>query len=136
MWSLAMGWVIYACFKGLGAPINWILSFPIFQPLAKLSYAVFILQYPVMVTTLSLQRAPEYFSAYMAFNLFVNVLGMSLLFAIPLVLFIEMPILNVERGLYGAYNENARDNYFDRQQPQQRSIFRIPRLRVEKSTAF
>lgn len=136
-WSLAMAWIIYACFKGIGTPINWFLSFTIFQPMAKLSYAVFIIQYPIMIITLSMQRTPEYFSEYMAFNLFITILGLSLLFALPLVLFIEMPVQNVEKGLYDLYNKSTWiENGFERNAPQQRSIFKIPRLRVEKQTAF
>ena len=48
-WSVAVGWVILACVKGKGGPINQLLSWGAFVPLARLSYCVYLLHVSVIL---------------------------------------------------------------------------------------
>ena len=47
-WALALSWVILACIKGAGGPVNWILSFPAWVPLARMSFAIYLVHRTVM----------------------------------------------------------------------------------------
>ena len=47
-WSVAVGWVILACVKGKGGPINQLLSWGGFVPLARLSYCIYLLHITVI----------------------------------------------------------------------------------------
>lgn len=41
-WALSVSWVILACEKGLGGPVNVLLSWGAWQPLARLSYGIYL----------------------------------------------------------------------------------------------
>ena len=42
-WSLAISWVILACVKGKGGIVNSILCWPIWIPLARVQYCLYLL---------------------------------------------------------------------------------------------
>merc|ERR1711935_795483 len=41
-WSICLSWVILACSKGFGGPVNRILSWKVWLPLARLSYCIYL----------------------------------------------------------------------------------------------
>ena len=47
-WALALSWVILACIKGAGGPVNRILSCPVWAPLARMSFAIYLVHRTVM----------------------------------------------------------------------------------------
>ena len=47
-WALALSWVILACIKGAGGPVNRILSCPAWVPLARMSFAIYLVHRTVM----------------------------------------------------------------------------------------
>ena len=47
-WALALSWVILACIKGAGGPVNSILSWPAWAPLARMSFAIYLVHMTVM----------------------------------------------------------------------------------------
>lgn len=98
-WCTAIAWIIYGCVVGHGGVLDKFLSIPILQPFTRLSYCVFILHFPVVVVTKSLQRTPEYFSEYMAFHFFMGVLATSVLVSVPWYLFFEAPVINLEKEI-------------------------------------
>lgn len=61
-WSLALGWIIFACVHGYGGPVNWFLSAAGWQPLARLSYCIYIVHLPVQIVLGGRMRMPGYFS--------------------------------------------------------------------------
>lgn len=61
-WSVFLCLLVYACVKGYGGPINWFLSWPQWQPLARLTYGIYLVHMPVMLLSLASQRKPAYFS--------------------------------------------------------------------------
>jgi peptidoglycan/LPS O-acetylase OafA/YrhL len=42
VWALSLGWVIFACVKGYGGPVNDFLSWSVFAPLSRLTYCSFL----------------------------------------------------------------------------------------------
>lgn len=61
-WSVFLCLLIYACVKGYGGPVNWFLSLPQWQPLARLTYAIYLVHMPVMLLTVASTRRPAIFS--------------------------------------------------------------------------
>jgi peptidoglycan/LPS O-acetylase OafA/YrhL len=47
-WPLALSWVIFACVKGYGGPINDFLSWPVFGPLSRLTYCSFLFHISIL----------------------------------------------------------------------------------------
>ena len=55
-WSLSISWMIFACVKGLGGPINTFLSWRAWAPLAKMSFCMYLIHMTVIVYYCSLTR--------------------------------------------------------------------------------
>lgn len=62
LWSFFLCLVIYACVKGYGGPVNWFLSLPMWQPLARLTYAIYLVHMPIMLMTAASTHRPLIFS--------------------------------------------------------------------------
>ena len=63
-WSFAMGWVVIACVKGHGGLVNKFLSWGVFQPLAKVSYMVYLTHLTVMNNLYAYTRTYEMESSH------------------------------------------------------------------------
>lgn len=61
-WTLGVGYIMYACHHGYGGPVNTILSLSIWQPLSKLTYAIYITHNFVTFMTMTTNRYPLYYS--------------------------------------------------------------------------
>lgn len=66
LWPASLGWLIFACVHGYGGPINWLLSLAGWQPLARISYAIYIVHLPVQIVLTGSIRTPGYFSDWSA----------------------------------------------------------------------
>lgn len=62
MWTLAISFIIFACHHGYGGPLNMILSLSLWQPLSKLTYAIYITHNFVIFMTMATTRSPLHFS--------------------------------------------------------------------------
>ncbi|KAK7072436.1 hypothetical protein SK128_013071, partial [Halocaridina rubra] len=47
LWGLALHWIVLACHWGHGGPINWFLSHPMWQPVSRLTYCIYLTSIPV-----------------------------------------------------------------------------------------
>lgn len=47
-WGIMLSWVVYCCYHGYGGVVNSFLSNPVWQPLSRLSYAMYISHMTVM----------------------------------------------------------------------------------------
>lgn len=61
-WSLCLCFIIFACVNGQGGIINWFLSNPRWQPIARLSFNIFLVHQTVIVITMANRKVPIYFS--------------------------------------------------------------------------
>lgn len=62
LWAVALSYIIFACVHGYGGPINWFLSLEVWQPFSRLSYAVYLLHFYVMLAVTGSMRDALYFS--------------------------------------------------------------------------
>lgn len=100
LWSLSLSWIIFACVQGYGGFINHFLSLSFWQPLGKLSYAIYLIHYPLQIYFMSIQREAEYFSNTRAIHKFWGDFMMSACLALVWVLAFEMPILGLQEIMF------------------------------------
>nr|NP_651160.3 uncharacterized protein Dmel_CG10183 [Drosophila melanogaster]AAF56151.3 uncharacterized protein Dmel_CG10183 [Drosophila melanogaster] len=91
-WPLAMCWVVFVCIQGYCGLANSFLSTPLWQPLSRLSYSVFIWHMFVQEINSRNVRTSTYFSSYTVMLNFWSDFGISLIMSYVLYLIIEAPI--------------------------------------------
>lgn len=65
-WSMGLCYIIFACAHGYGGPVNWFLSLPLWQPLSRLSYAIYLLHFIVIMVQVASIKQVQYFSEMIA----------------------------------------------------------------------
>ncbi|CAN7984878.1 unnamed protein product, partial [Ixodes hexagonus] len=55
-WALAVSWMMYACATGCGGIVNRVLACPLFYPLGRLSFAVFLVNLVLIAVNTVLSR--------------------------------------------------------------------------------
>ncbi|XP_035785910.1 nose resistant to fluoxetine protein 6-like [Anopheles albimanus] len=107
-WATAIGWIIFACVNGYGGAIDRFLGAPLWQPLGRLSYSVYLLHLPIQLMMAGSIRQPYYFTDLLATYQFWGDLGFTCTLAILWVLLFESPIIGLERILFRS-GRNDRD---------------------------
>ena len=91
-WSICLSYMTFACVHDSGGPVNKFLSLPIWQPLSRLTYAIFLIHYYLITMALYSIKTPPHFSGFSAFHNFISMFVLSVFISIPLVLAFELPI--------------------------------------------
>lgn len=63
-WGLMLSWVVYCCYHGYGGVVNSFLSNPIWQPLSRLSFVMYISHLTVMRIIYGNTKTETYFSNF------------------------------------------------------------------------
>ncbi|XP_043065194.1 nose resistant to fluoxetine protein 6-like [Drosophila ficusphila] len=108
-WPLAICWIIFACMQGYGSLANSFLSTPLWQPLSRLSYSVYIWHMFVQEINMRSVRTNTYFSNYSVMERFWFDFGFTLLMSYLLYLIIEAPLCGFENVLRPRKNPPAID---------------------------
>lgn len=95
--SVALCYMIFACVHNAGGQINWFLSHPHWELFSKLSYAIYLTHYPILLVAAFSMNEPVNFSEISAFHLFIGLFALSTLVSILVALAFEMPIDNIYR---------------------------------------
>ncbi|XP_043653156.1 nose resistant to fluoxetine protein 6-like [Drosophila teissieri] len=90
-WSMAICWVIFACMNGYGGLANSFLSSPLWQPLSRLSFSVYMWHMFFQEINIRSMRTNSYFSNYTIMLNFWSTFGFAVLFAYVMYLVIEAP---------------------------------------------
>ncbi|XP_016950512.1 nose resistant to fluoxetine protein 6 [Drosophila biarmipes] len=88
---MALCWVIFACMQGYGGLANSFLSSPLWQPLSRLSYSVYMWHMFIQEVNTRSMRTNSYFSDYRTMLNFWSTFGITFLFAYLMHLLIEAP---------------------------------------------
>ena len=91
-WSIAVCYIIFACTHNSGGLINDFLSLRMWQPLSRLSYAIYLVHGPIITLTLYSIKIPQNFSEMSAFGYLIFIFVLAAFIAIPLTLAFELPI--------------------------------------------
>ncbi|XP_049288164.1 nose resistant to fluoxetine protein 6-like [Anopheles funestus] len=107
-WATAVGWIVFACVNGYGGPINDFLGATVWQPLGRLSYAIYLLHLPIQTMLAGFARVPYYFTDLLAVYQFWGDIGFTLTVALLWTLLFESPIIGLERMLFGRGRETSK----------------------------
>jgi len=106
-WSCAVSWVIIACIKKKGGPINEMLSWSGFIPLARISYVMYLIHMTVLIWHNSVLRdGISYSTEIFIFFVLTNVILTAAL-SVVLVITFEMPILHLEKLVFALLGVGA-----------------------------
>ncbi|XP_069691620.1 nose resistant to fluoxetine protein 6-like [Periplaneta americana] len=100
VWSLGMAWIMFACVSGYGGIANTILSWKIWRPLGRLTFAMYIFHYEIIFGRLARARVPVYHSITDMAGVFFENLVLTILVAFVVTLAIESPIVQIEKLVY------------------------------------
>ncbi|XP_046748814.1 nose resistant to fluoxetine protein 6-like [Diprion similis] len=98
-WSIAMAWLVYACTQGYGGPVSHFLSWPIFLPLSRLSYNMYLVSFVIQMVKVFSTRVPSIFTDIRVINESFSDIALSVVFAFIVSIFIESPVIVLEKML-------------------------------------
>jgi peptidoglycan/LPS O-acetylase OafA/YrhL len=102
-WCLCLSWVILACVKHAGSPINSILSWHAWVPLARLSYCIYLVHLKVLPFVVSLPSFSVYFTHAIGVYFLLAILCMSIFVAYIMVILFEAPIVHLEKIVFACF---------------------------------
>ncbi|XP_072014769.1 uncharacterized protein [Amphiura filiformis] len=97
LWSSAVAWVAFACAIGKGGPVNSILSWSAFAPLAKLTYCAYLLHPIIMEVYYWSSVIPFHSNDYNMVYLFLGNLVLSYAAAYIMSVCAEAPFMALEK---------------------------------------
>jgi peptidoglycan/LPS O-acetylase OafA/YrhL len=100
LWSIAVGWIIFASVNGYGGWVNGILSWPGFQPLGKLSYSIYLVHMVLQTIQSAAIRQPRYFANTTVMHTVWGDFGLTLTICLLWSLAFESPIATIEKYLF------------------------------------
>ncbi|KAJ8969798.1 hypothetical protein NQ317_003303 [Molorchus minor] len=99
-WSLCVMWIIFACVTGYGGPVNWFLSFPIYQVLNRFTYSIYILHVTVLYIMGYASKRGVYFSTYLAIYSFWGIYMLMYCLSLFWILAFESPVIVLEKFIF------------------------------------
>jgi peptidoglycan/LPS O-acetylase OafA/YrhL len=99
-WSVCLGWVILASVKHAGGPVNSILSWHAWVPLARLSYCIYLVHLKVMPFTMSLPSFSVHYTHALGVYWVLAMLCLSIFVAYIMVILFEAPIVHLEKIVF------------------------------------
>ncbi|XP_052863727.1 nose resistant to fluoxetine protein 6-like [Anopheles cruzii] len=100
-WAFAVMWVIFVCINGQGGIVDRFLGCPLWQPLSRLSYSMYLVHIAIQAVTLTLVlRDPVHFSIV---NLFYTAFGLICISAFVGTVWciaFEYPFFGLEKYLF------------------------------------
>lgn len=98
-WGAALGWLVFACHNGYGGVVNRFLSHPMWQPVSRLTYATYLVAFPVQYFLFYNSRDVYYFTHVNAIISTVGAVVIAIGVAVLLSLMAESPIVGIEKLL-------------------------------------
>ncbi|XP_061603694.1 O-acyltransferase like protein isoform X2 [Phyllopteryx taeniolatus] len=91
IWGLAITWIILACEEGYGGFINSLLSFSLWVPLARISFACYLIHPVYILVYTGLQETPIHYTDINFMYLFLGHLVLTLGTSVVLTVLVEKP---------------------------------------------
>ncbi|XP_045034184.1 nose resistant to fluoxetine protein 6 isoform X2 [Daphnia magna] len=99
-WAITVGWIIFACTHGYGGIIHRFLSWKLFLPFSRLSYAVYLIHFNFIRAYASHLRKPFYFTELIFGTTYLGILMIAFLISFVVSVVVEMPFLNLDKLLF------------------------------------
>eukprot|EP00658_Telonema_sp_P-2_P078680 TRINITY_DN742_c0_g1_i1.p1 TRINITY_DN742_c0_g1~~TRINITY_DN742_c0_g1_i1.p1 ORF type:complete len:690 (+),score=130.10 TRINITY_DN742_c0_g1_i1:200-2269(+) len=100
-WSIALAVIVLGCALGSLPLVNKMLSVPIFVPLSRLSYGVYVLHLTVLSTMIGALRSPMHYTDSYAVFVYMGVLAISYMLAAALFVLVDLPVAALEAKYLG-----------------------------------
>ncbi|XP_055600078.1 O-acyltransferase like protein-like [Uranotaenia lowii] len=100
-WAFAVMWTIFVCINGQGGVVNQFLGWSFWQPLAKLSYSMYLLHILVQLATVTMTlKQPIYFSTVNIFYTFFGLTGLTAVMSTAWCFAFEYPFFGLENYIF------------------------------------
>ncbi|XP_031639007.1 nose resistant to fluoxetine protein 6-like [Contarinia nasturtii] len=109
-WSIALFYITFACVNNYGGPVNWFLAHPLWQPISRVCYAIYLIHYHVLTVVMGQLKAPDYFTELKAFHTFLGIYVITVFVSIIASLAFESPFMIIEKLLFTPAKHAARNN--------------------------
>ncbi|XP_033118021.1 nose resistant to fluoxetine protein 6-like [Anneissia japonica] len=96
-WAVALAWVAFACVTGYGGPVNSLLSWSVWIPLARISYCAYLLHPIIMFVFYYSLPTLIYFSDFLLIYFFLGHVVLSYAAAFVLSVCSEAPFMALEK---------------------------------------
>ncbi|XP_033218160.1 nose resistant to fluoxetine protein 6-like [Belonocnema kinseyi] len=106
MWSIAIAWIIFTAIRGYGGLVNTFLSLPIFFPISRLSFCLYLCHLGVEALNSQTVRMPTYFRTYHVMLGSIEDITVSLMFATFFHIVFELPAQTLERLIFNPASWN------------------------------
>ncbi|CAB3222558.1 unnamed protein product [Arctia plantaginis] len=91
IWAVGVGCLIFVCEHGYGGIVNWILSLRMFKILGRLSYAMYIVHYPLIFLVNAMPVSLIHFSVPSSLLLFLSDFSLAVIVAYFMTIFVDLP---------------------------------------------
>ncbi|CAG7726227.1 unnamed protein product, partial [Allacma fusca] len=102
VWSICIGWIVFACVNGYGGWANKILSLKIFIPLGRLTYCMYLVQTITILTYYGSGTHTKRFSKYTTVNEFFGLTIITGLVSYIVSMALESPFMQLEKIIFGS----------------------------------
>ncbi|XP_059481691.1 O-acyltransferase like protein-like [Neocloeon triangulifer] len=99
-WAIGLSWVIFACTKGIGGPVNSILSWRFFSILSPLIYGVYLVHFMVIGVQVGAKKQPDYASHYDVIHNFFGDIPFSFAGGSVIYFVVEAPLMVFLRQIF------------------------------------
>ncbi|KAL3857066.1 hypothetical protein ACJMK2_011762 [Sinanodonta woodiana] len=101
VWAVCLAWLVIACVSGKGGPVNQILSWKIWAPLGRLTFAAYLV-HPVTIYIFYLNlRLPIHFTDLTMIYYYMANLITAYTVAFVISMMVEAPMLQLEKLILG-----------------------------------
>ncbi|KAK3706696.1 hypothetical protein RRG08_019691 [Elysia crispata] len=99
-WGVSIAWVIFSCVTGHGGVVNKFLSWSLWIPLSRLTYAVYLIHIIVLVLWGAMARSPFYIDDMTIILLYLATLMGTYALAFVFSLLFESPVMALEKVFF------------------------------------
>nr|XP_032515089.1 nose resistant to fluoxetine protein 6-like [Danaus plexippus plexippus] len=95
LWALALSWIIFACVKGYGGPINWLFCWSLWKLPARISFSLYLLHMPFIEIINATTIFPLYFDDRAIIFKYMGILFLTMMVGFIATVLIEQPFNNL-----------------------------------------
>lgn len=99
-WGVTLALVVFVCHNGYGGVINRFLSLPIWIPLSRMTFNVYLVHEMIMILLFSELRQTYYYTDATMCIHFISIVVLSYGAAAVISVFVEYPLSNLETAIF------------------------------------